>query len=457
MIAAFAAVFLLIGCKGHGSSATIAQSLTNWVWESGSNASNSLGNYASQGTATSTSLPSGRYGAMTWKDGSGQFWVFSGTGGASDMWKFSTGSMQWAWMAGNSVSSPTAGGIYSHVASASNLPGQRNSGSTWIDSSGNLWMFGGYGTDSNGLIGYMNDLWYYSTATNWWTWVGGSSQGGNSAGAPVWGTMGSASAANQPNPRSNAAQWTSPGGMFYMFGGEGYLNNTTGVQNDLWQYNPTSNQWTWLGGSQGLNATGSYGSIGVTSATNQPGARKSATTWVDSSGNFWVFGGTGIDSAGSNGQLNDLWKYNPGNNQWTWVNGSKLINAVGVYGTNDTVAATNLPGARSGATGWIDTSNNLWVFGGYGINSSGSLVILNDLWEYQSATNEWVWLNGSYNGSSPGYYGTLGSQSGSNMPGSRYFASGWTDSAGHFWLFGGSGYDAASANGPLGDVWKFTP
>jgi len=33
--------------------------------------------------------------------------------------------------------------------------------------------------------------------------------------------------------------------------------------------------------------------------------------WTDASGNFWLFGGNGFDSAGTQGYLNDLWKYEP--------------------------------------------------------------------------------------------------------------------------------------------------
>lgn len=458
MISAAVAGLLLVGCKGHGSS-SIPQALTNWVWESGSNAANSLGYYASMGSATTTGYPSGRYAAMTWKDSGGQFWVFSGAGAPNDMWKFNTSTLQWTWMtspATGTTASPASYGTL-QTAAASNLPGARNAGSTWTDASGNLWMFGGYGTDTNGLAGYMNDMWSYSPTTGWWTWVNGSASAGSLA-PYEFGTMGTASSLNQPNPRSNAASWTSQSGVFYLFGGEGYLNSTVGVQNDLWSFSP-ANGWAWIGGSNVLNGGGNgvYGTKGTASATNQPGARQSATTWTDSSGNFWMFGGTGIDSVGSNGQLNDLWSYSTTTNQWTWVNGNATVNGIGSYGTNNAAATTNQPGARSGATGWVDTSGNFWLFGGYGINSTGTLVILNDLWEYQTSSKEWVWLNGSYNGNITGYYGAINSASSSNMPGSRYYASGWTDSSGVFWIFGGLGYDAVGTNGRLSDVWKFTP
>ena len=470
-----ATVLLLVGCKGNGSSSAIPQSLTNWIWESGSNAANSSGNYSvAQGSATATGQPSGRSNPMTWRDASGQFWVFSGAGGASDMWKFNTTTLQWAWMSGTSITASSTAGHYpasSGLTSGAlaNLPGQRSGGATWVDASGNLWMYGGYGTDSNGLIGYMNDLWFFNPTTNWWTWVSGSNQAGSLSAPCVWGGTtppGTTAATNQPAPRSNAATWTdTTTGNFYMFGGQGYLSansncngaNNADVQNDLWEFNPVTLTWTWLGGTQGFNATGVYGKQNIASATNQPGSRQSATTWTDKNGIFWMFGGRGIDGAGGNGYLNDLWKFDPVAAQWTWVNGSATVNFVGAYGTNAVPAATNQPGSRYGGLGWVDTSGNLWLFGGYGINSTGTVVLLNDLWEYQVSVGQWVWVNGSYNGNASSYYGTINVLSTGNMPGSRYGASGWVDSAGNFWMYGGEGYDAIGTNGPLSDVWKFLP
>ena len=45
---------------------------------------------------------------------------------------------------------------------------------TWTDTSGNLWLFGGYGPISTGYIGDLNDFWKFSPSTLEWTWMGGS-------------------------------------------------------------------------------------------------------------------------------------------------------------------------------------------------------------------------------------------------------------------------------------------
>jgi hypothetical protein len=84
-----------------------------------------------------------------------------------------------------------------------------------------------------------------------------------------------------------------------------------GALNDLWEFNPLTTEWTWMSGSNTANAIGVYGTLGIAAASNVLGARSSAVGWIDSSGNLWLFGGNGYDSAGTNGNLNDLWRYQP--------------------------------------------------------------------------------------------------------------------------------------------------
>jgi hypothetical protein len=48
---------------------------------------------------------------------------------------------------------------------------------------------------------------------------------------------------------------------------------------------------------------------------------------------------------------------------FTWVGGSNIPDASGVYGTQGVAAATNLPRARDGGVTWTDSSGNLWLFG----------------------------------------------------------------------------------------------
>jgi N-acetylneuraminic acid mutarotase len=291
---------------------------------------------------------------------------------------------------------------------------------------------------------------------NEWTWVSGS----NSAEANgVYGTQGVSAASNVPGARSSALSWTDSDGNLWLFGGFNctlpFCGLAGGNYNDLWEFNLSTQTWTWMSGGNGIDTPGIYGSQGEASPTNVPGARDYANSWTDPSGNLWLFGGDGYDGNNGAGLLNDLWKFNPQNMTWTWVNGSNYAGATGRYGTEGSPAISNFPGARHGSVSWTDTSGHLWLFGGQGFDSTGTVEILNDLWEFDPAIGTWTWMSGSSVGGASGVYGTKGSSAANNIPGGRFYATGWTDPEGNLWLFGGQGLDSAGANGELNDLWEF--
>ena len=67
--------------------------------------------------------------------------------------------------------------------------------------------------------------------------------------------------------------------------------------------------------------------------------------------------------------LNDLWKFDGTN--WIWISGSDTV-VYGVYGTKGVGSPSNIPGGRQGSISWIDSNNNLWLFGGFGFDAFGS-------------------------------------------------------------------------------------
>ena len=73
------------------------------------------------------------------------------------------------------------------------------------------------------------------------------------------------------------------------------------ILNDLWQYSISTNEWTWIGGSNIAGGNGVYGALGVANSSNIPGAREMPAIWIDASGNVWLFGGYGYDSVGDEG------------------------------------------------------------------------------------------------------------------------------------------------------------
>lgn len=114
---------------------------------------------------------------------------------------------------------------------------------------------------------------------------------------------------------------------------------------------------------------GSYGTLGVADAGNHPGGRAPSARWMDSSGNFWLYGGEALDFPGSYvgnlgvdptgywwGPVDDLWVYSPASGKWTWMGGhNKTENCEAVlvpYGTEyGWIVACTGPGGFDGTLG----------------------------------------------------------------------------------------------------------
>jgi N-acetylneuraminic acid mutarotase len=362
-------------------------------------------------------------------------------------------AQDWTWMKGQKTVNNYGGYGTISVPTPTNRPGSRHGGATWTDASGNLWYFGGEGFATGGPIGWLSDIWKYSISSNQWTWINGP----NVTNQPgIYGTKGVGSSTNCPGAREFMAYWTDAAGKFWMFGGSGFdAAGNFGNLNDLWKYDPLTNEWTWMHGTGNINVNGIYGTLNVPSPTNAPGARWGAVQWIDNSNNLWLFSGSGFPATGLDGDLNDLWKYNIGTNQWTWVKGSSVINQNGVYGVKGIGNPSNKPGGREQSSAVYSASGEVFIFGGRGFPETGTIGILNDTWKYDPVNNEFTWENGAKVISSNGSYGTSCVPSPTNTPGSRYTQVYWKDAAGNFWLFGGLGFAATAGVGRLNDLWKF--
>ena len=237
------------------------------------------------------------------------------------------------------------------------------------------------------------------TRTNEWVWLGG----GGYTPTGIYGALGVPAAGNVPGGRMGAVSWIDTSGNLWLFGGHGLDSYSFAELNDLWEFNPSTSEWTWVAGSNrvsnpGVGEPGVYGTLVVAAAGNVPGGRDSAVSWTDASGNLWLFGGHGFDSVGNIGELNDLWEFNPATREWAWMGGSSTVPTTpnygrpGVYGTLGVPAAGNVPGGRDSAVSWTDASGNLWLFGGWGLDSVGNVSNLNDLWVLNPSTYEWAWM-----------------------------------------------------------------
>ena len=439
-----------------------------WIWKGGSKLVAPSGVYGTKGVPSAMNVPGGRNWNASWKDPSGNFWIFGGQGYDSahdasvlnDLWRYNPSTGIWTWMSG--ASTINASGVYGTqgVPAAANVPGARQFMASWTDAAGNLLLFGGYGFDSIGNVGHLNDLWRYSPSTDQWTWLGGPN---TVDGGGIYGTLGVEAPSNLPGARFGAVSWTDNTGNVWMFGGYGVDAGGVllGYLNDLWRYNPVNGRWTWMSGSSTYGAPGVYGVKGTPAAANVPGSR-SYTVAVQSGDNLWLFGGITVDAGNNPIALNDLWRYNTSSGQWTWMSGSNLPNATGIYGTRGTPAPANAPGARGGSVAWAGLyGTDLLIFGGWGFDSVATQFSqtddLNDKWRYNMITGLWTWTGGSNLAGASGVYGTLGTPSPSNQPGARDSGTAWTDSSGNVWLFGGAGYDSSGVYDSYGlnDVWEY--
>ncbi len=375
------------------------------------------------------------------------------SGSASALIAPSILAVEWAWVSGSNI--VNARGEYGTqgTPAVSNVPGARQGPVSWTDPSGALWLFGGRGLLSNAIEGFLNDLWRFDPAANEWTWVSGSNSQDQYG---SYGTQGVADPSNVPGARYDSVSWLDPGGNLWLFGGYGIYSalGGWGTGNDLWKYDPATQEWTWVSGSNTGEQAGTYGTKGLGNPSNVPGARRYAVSWLDSGGALWLFGGMGYGTDGVNaGMLNDLWRYDPSDGEWIWISGSDTINQPGVYGTKGAADPANIPGARFGAVSWLDLSGNLWLFGG----GDPQYNHLNDLWKFDVTTHEWSWVSGNNSAGQAGVYGTKGLPDLSNVPGGRGLALSFLDPGGKFWLFGGAGYDSTGDNTVLNDLWMFDP
>ncbi len=422
-----------------------------WAWISGSNAAFPTGVYGTKGVPSPSNVPGGRRGAVSWKDSDGRFWLFGGDGLDSggymgplnDLWTFDSASGQWTWVSGSEFRHEPGTYGTQGIPDPTNVPGAKTSAVAWCDPNGHVWLFGG-----GGSLGVLNDLWKYDPISGLWTWISGSDDPYRTG---IYGTKGTPDRQSVPGARAGSVSWVGSQGKLWLFGGVGYGAIGSGCLNDLWSFDPSTLEWTWVSGSPTHSQSGVYGTKRFPAPSNVPGGRWNSFSWLDPSGKLWLFGGFGLDSAGDSDYLNDLWSFDPTTLEWTWVSGSDSIDQVGDYGTRGRAS----PGSREAGASWIDPQGRLWLFGGSGLDAGGYRDQLMDLWKFDPEKLLWTWESGSDMGDQVGVYGTKGTADGANYPGARFAPVSWIDLDGRLWLFGGFGFPMSGQNGYLNDLWRY--
>jgi gliding motility-associated-like protein len=276
----------------------------------------------------------------------------------------------------------------------SNLPAARYQSAYWTDKQGNFWMFGGV---TFLVPGYneQNDMWKFTPSTNQWTWMNGPKFASDPDGE--FGIKGISSPNNYPSIRGWGANcWTDTAGNLWLYGGYGRDSAlATGFLSDLWKYNVTTNEWTWINGSSTIYHNQVKGITGLYADSITPGALEEVkSSWVDNKTNhFYMFGGMhyGINNPGIQ-YTNDLFEFNPQINQWRHVKGNSAYYTTGNFGTKGVEDTANYPPGRCSYTKWKDPFGDFYIFGGARFADTANL---NDVWRYSTTSNAWTWMNGS--------------------------------------------------------------
>jgi len=428
-----------------------------WTWIRGSVISNRYAIYGTRGVPGPINRPGVRTYAAGWVDAQGRFWLFGGEGHGNrstpddngnnfnDLWRFDPRSDQWAWISGSPVRGSLGHYGIRGVGNPANQPRARYKATTWTDVHGRFWLFGGVQSLRRMPMNYhaeryLNDLWCFDPKTRLWTWISGSRTANHHG---VYGTRGISTSGNHPGGRMGAIAWTDAQGRFWIFGGYGYgARASTATLNDLWRFDSKTRRWVWIAGSVHGDQPSVYGARGILAPGNHPGARSNATAWRDVHGRFWLYGGQRTQDFPSH-YYSDLWRFDPKRRLWTWMGGPRKADHSPVYGVQGIPRPVNNPGGRKGAITWIDARGGLWLFGGrsFEVIDNGHPVF-NDLWHLSSRAHEWVWVGGRRTPNQPAVYATSGIPSATNFPGARCCATGWIDAEGRLWMYGG-------------DLWRY--
>ena len=390
------------------------------------------------------------------------------------------------------VSSPVWSQLHRRNASSSSAgPGRRYGHVAWPDGtgSGGGWLLGGWGIDSVGNEGRLNDLWRTLDGENW-AHVSGSTlvasdglyDGSHETvvaeivrqacqvsitvrvhvlwwGDEITWRLSGDEHAYGPFPDMSDTYTTRVVGLgtHSLIALDSYGD---GWQGGWWEVRLTQTEELLAGGPRaGLVPDGfsvetpfeiSRANCDNVDLSLRPGARAGAAvaTVEDTAGVLsyaYLFGGTGHTRHLSGG-LNDLWRHSD-RDGWQWLSGSSLPGERGRYGILGRGSSSNVPGSRRGHALWT-SSSNVWLFGGTGSASAtasalGDFGYLNDLWMFNTTAGDWTWMGGSTQAQ---HGGTLTSPSG------RSGHVVWVVD-GQWFLWGGFGMTAAEQMGPLNDLW----
>lgn len=263
---------------------------SNWSLVGGAQGFSAAGIYSGV-----DAFPGARSGAAAWQDSGGDFWLFGGygrdeasssSGDLNDVWKYTVSSGKWSWEGGTKTRNNSGSYI-----SGPYLPRARRNMVSMVDASDNVWIYGGYAFPSGGFIA-CNDLWKFNMSSKVWELMHGT-QSGNSKGIYTGTNL-------RPAARYGAIGWMGSDNNVYIgYGNAVRDQDDVDIYDDIWKFNTTDNNWTWVRGSD----TGAVNPV-YTEPVGEPGSISACRAWSDISGDVYIFGGV----AYPDGSSNNVWK-----------------------------------------------------------------------------------------------------------------------------------------------------
>ncbi|MCB9064781.1 MAG: hypothetical protein H6551_06510 [Chitinophagales bacterium] len=124
-----------------------------------------------------------------------------------------------------------------------------------------------------------------------------------------------------------------------------------------------------------------------------------------------------------------------------------------VRGTKNQTHHNNTPGLRFNSLTWY-LDGKLYLYGGR-TYPNHQVRATDDLWVYDTVSNNWTWISGTQVANQSPIYGTKGIGSINNSPGCREGSSTWVHN-GKLYLYGGE-YSNGTSSAYHNDIWMFDP
>jgi hypothetical protein len=209
-------------------------------------------------------------------------------------------------------------------------------------------------------------------------------------------------------------------------------------KNAVWNYDPETDLYRWAAGKvdEPSNNFLARGDFGIPSPDVFPGGAVSwSATTIDHNDNIWIYG------ADYSPQY-EFWRLNTTSLEFTYFGMNNNVRAA-VGGDKGVPSTTTYPGHVEAGALFVDSQNNLWLFGGFYNNTT------NTVWHFNTTSYMWTWVWGEVNTFVNPDFST-------NYWNGRYSAGGFIDNNDRVWLFGGYGSSPSTEDqDSWNDIWSF--